>query len=440
MQSVASSKSETDASPDGGTPLFTFSRIAAALVPGVVSLLLAGVIASVLGALVDEHRLTAAEIGECATLEALVMGVVTGVAAAFLPARHLRIIGLAAGIALGLLDFATMGAHSTGVLFLRSLAGIPDGILLWITIGMIARSAVPARWAGVFLTALTASQLVLALAYVWVIPRFGADGAFAALGISALAGTVASIWLPNSYTPLPKPEGESGAPPLRGWIALFASLLILAAIGAVGVYLQPLAHEAGLDADVARTAVWVSLVFQITGGSLATALAHRLHYFPAFLMSVLGLVAGWAVFDFHVSAFLFVTANSCVGFMALFIGPFIVPMTIEADPSLRAAMQSAGAQVLGGAIGPALAVPLVGDQDVHGAIFLGIALVLSGMAIVAALHAFAVHERRRAGTTMPLSAGYARNVVFEGPGGPPITVCADQRRDDPEQQSPSQRV
>jgi hypothetical protein len=375
-------------------PALTAGEIAATLVPGVVSLLLAGVIAAVLGALEDEHRLSAAALGQCATLEALVMGVVTGAAAAWLPARHMRLIAIVSGTALGLLDLATMGAHSSAILILRTLAGVPDGILLWITIGMIARSAVPGRWAGVFLTALTASQLVLALAYVWVVPRFGADGAFAALGIAAFAGVPCAFWLPKFYAPLPKPEGESGMPPMRGWIALFASLLILAAIGAVGVYLQPLAHQAGLDADVARMAVWVSLVFQIAGGSLATLLAHRLHWFAAFVISALGLVLGWALFDFHVSALVFVAANSCVGFMGLFIGPFIVPMTIEADPSLRAAMQSAGAQVLGGAIGPLFASFVVGDRNVHGSVFLGVALVLAGMVIVTGLHLFAIRERQ----------------------------------------------
>jgi hypothetical protein len=376
-----------------GPPL-TAREIVSTLALGVISLLLAGVVATVLGALQDEHRLSAAGIGQCATLESLVMGLTTGIAAAWLPARHLRSIGVLASAALAVVDLATMGAHSTGILILRTLAGVPDGLLLWITIGMIARSAVPARWAGVFVTALTATQLVLALAYVWIVPRFGADGTFAALAATGFAGIAFSLWLPKSYAPLPKPEAESGMPPLRGWTALFASLLILAAIGAVGVYLQPLAHQAGLSADVARTAVSVSLVFQIAGGSLAIALAHRLHYFPAFVVSVIGLAVGWAMFDFHISALAFVAANSLVGFMGLFINPFIVPMTIEADPSLRAAVQSAGAQVLGGAIGPLFATFVVSDQDVRGAVFLGIALLLAGMAIVAGLHVFAMRERR----------------------------------------------
>ncbi len=377
-----------------GRPLIAREAVAA-IAPGVVALLLSGVIAMVLGALADEHRLSAAGIGECATLEALVMGLTTGIAAAVLPPTRLRLVGVVSAAALGVLDLATMGAHSVSILILRTLAGVPDGLLLWITIGMIARSAVPARWAGVFLTALTASQLVLALGNMWVIPRFGANGTFAALAVVAFAEMAFAVWLPRSYAPLPKPDGESGMPPLRGWIALFASLLIMASTSAVGVYLQPLAHQAGLDADVARTAVWVSLAFQIAGGSLATLLAHRLHYFLAFVAAMFGFLAGWAIFDFHVSALLFVMGNACIGFMSLFLGPFNVPMTIEADPSLRAAMQSAGAQVLGTAIGPLFSSFVVGDRNVHGAIFLGTGLLLAGMTIVAGLHFVAARERMR---------------------------------------------
>jgi len=61
-------------------------------------------------------------------------------------------------------------------------------------------------------------------------------------------------------------------------------------------------------------------------------------------------------------------------------------MTIEADPSRRAAVQSGAAQLLGGAMGPLLASRLVSDQDVHGALWLGAGLMLAGLAVVAWLH------------------------------------------------------
>jgi len=63
-----------------------------------------------------------------------------------------------------------------------------------------------------------------------------------------------------------------------------------------------------------------------------------------------------------------------------------VPMTIEADPSRRAAVQSGAAQLIGGAMGPLLASQLVSDRDVHGTLWLGAGMLVAGLAIVAWLH------------------------------------------------------
>ena len=179
-----------------------------------------------------------------------------------------------------------------------------------------------------------------------------------------------------------KKPGEGGAPPFRGWIALGATLIYVSANGAVSVYLQPLAHQAGLNADIARTALWTSLIAQTLGGAAATALAGRVRYFTVFLITSATLLAVWYVYSLHSPAWLFMLANAAAGLVALFLGPFLVPMTIDADPSRRAAMQSGAAQLLGGAMGPALASLVVSERDVHAVLWLGAALLLAGLAVV----------------------------------------------------------
>ena len=71
--------------------------------------------------------------------------------------------------------------------------------------------------------------------------------------------------------------------------------------------------------------------------------------------------------------------------MAVLLGPFLVPMMIDADPSRRAALQSGAAQLLGGALGPLLGALIVGDADVRPILWLGVALVVVGLAGVAVL-------------------------------------------------------
>jgi hypothetical protein len=385
---------QTPTVPEAIGPDLTLGAVASAQSFGVVSLLFAGVLPALLGALGDEQRLSASGFGWVAALEALSMGGATALAGMILPARQLKLIGLFATLALAAIDFACMGASGAGVLVLRSLAGVAEGVLLWITVGMIARSETPERWAGVFFTASTAAQLALALIFAFVaIPRFGADGGFAVLGATTLLGVGGVFACPNRYGALPGTEGAAGPPPFRGWVALFATLFFVASTGAVGIYLQPLAHEAGLTADVARTALWTSLTAQILGAMAATAVAGKVRYFTAFLAGTAVFLGTWAVFATHAPAWGFIAANTAGGFASVFVAPFLVPMTIEADPSRRAALQSAGAQLFAGALGPLAAARIVSDNDVHGALALGVAFLLVGMSVITLLHVLAVRDR-----------------------------------------------
>jgi hypothetical protein len=368
-------------------PDLPLHQAAAAMALGVVSLLLAGVLAAVLGEMADEHRLSAAGIGFTATYEALSMGISTAAAGVLLKPKGLRRIAILAALALAACDLMSMRASGTGIMLIRTAAGVPEGVLLWITIGMIARTRIPERWAGYFFTVLTASQLAVALLYaVWVLPVHGADGGFLGLAVASLAGIVFAFGLPKEYAPLPATEESGGVPPPRGIFALFATLIYIGGSGTVGIFLQPLAHEAGLDADVARTAIWVSLAAQIAGGAAATALSGHIRYFTVFALSAVVVIGSWGVYLLHPPAWAFIAATATGGFVGILLAPFLVPMTIEADPSRRAAVLSGSTQVLAGALGPFAASFVVADDDVHGAIVLGSITLLAGLALIAGLH------------------------------------------------------
>jgi hypothetical protein len=372
---------------DAVGPDLPLGEAVAALAVGVVSLLLAGVLPALLGALADEHRLSASGIGLTATFEALAMGLATAAAGIFLKPNHLKWIGGIAAIVLATCDFATLHAQGASIMIIRTAAGIPEGLLLWIAVSMIARTRTPERWAGIFFTALTAGQLVLALLYAqWVLPVYGADGGFAGLALASVLGLAAAFFLSDKYAPLPKSESESGSPPPRGWFALFATLIYIGASATVGVYLQPLAQEAGLGADVARTAVWISLAAQIAGGAAATVLAGHVRYFTVFVVAAVVLVLSWAVFLMQPPAWGFIAANAAGGFVSILIAAFVVPMAIEADPSRRAAVLGGSTQILAGALGPFAASFVVADDNVRGAIFIGAVSLFAGLALIAGLH------------------------------------------------------
>jgi hypothetical protein len=368
----------------------TLREAGAVIVLGVLSLDIIGVAPVLLGALQDEHRLSAAGIGLTAMLELVSMGLVTGLCGAFLKPERMRIIGLIAALALAVLHVAGVLASGGGVLLVRTAAGAPEGILLWITVGMIARSQTPERWAGVFFTCQVIAQLALAAVFWLVIlPRFGANGGLWALGLTTLIAAPVALMAPSRYGALAPDQGLSGAPPARGWAALVTTVVFTSANGAVSVYLQPLAHQAGLSANVARIALVASLVAQVCGGTLATLLAGRVRYVVVFAGCVAAYLIVWVVYGVSAPAWLFIAVTALSGVVTLMVGPFLTPMTIDADPTRRTAMQSAGAQIFGGAAGPLVASFLVSDDNVRTVLVMAVAALLVGFAMIFAIHATA---------------------------------------------------
>ena len=373
-------------------PAFSPAETAGAILFGVIALNVVGVAPVLLGALQDEHRLSAAGIGLTAMLELLSMGVVTGLCGAFLPPRRMRTIGAAMSLILAALNLAGLHASGTGVLLVRTAAGVPEGVLLWITVGLIVRTTTPERWAGVFFTAQVAAQLALAgVLWLAVLARFGANGGLWLLALTSLIGVPGALLIRSSYGLVSKDEGRPGGPPPTGWGALLAAAVFVSANGAVSVYLEPLAHQAGLSANIARVALFASLAAQLLGGVLATALAGKVKYRTVFIVCTVMFLIVWGIYGVSAPAWLFIAASALAGLTALLAGPFLTPMLIEADPTRRTAMQGGGAQVLGGAAGPLLSSFLVSDANVRGVLVQGAVALILGLAMITAIR-FAVRQ------------------------------------------------
>jgi len=372
---------------------------AAVLAIGTVAVLVIGVFPLLLGGLAEEHRLSAAGIGQAATLELLTLGLAAGAAGAWFKTERLKLIGIAAGVVLAGVDFSMFAASGATVMLLRAIAGAAEGVLLWITIGMIARQALPERMAGIFFAVQTAGQFLLAVLMA-AAPHLGADGGYAILGLTGLAAAALTVLIPARYAPLPRSEGGSGMPPLRGWIALIATVIWVAGGMAVGVYVEPLAHQAHLSDAVAGFAVSSSLAFQIVGSSTATLIAGRLRWLAMFFICAGGEALSWLALGIEPGTALFVAAVSGTGFFGLMALPFLVPMTIETDASRRTAMLSGGAQLVGSALGPFMISFVVSDTEARACLVYAAACTAVALGVMGWLHAAG---RRHAGV-MPAVA------------------------------------
>ena len=355
---------------------------------GVVAIMIAGLQPQLLGVLEQEGRLNPVQLGHAATAELLAMGLAAAGAGMLLKPERLKLIGLVSGLALAAIDALTVRVTGEAITIARAAAGLPSGVMMWIILSLIARAPRPERWSGVYLTLQTAAQFVVAsLLTALVIGRAGANGGWLTLaGLSAVAGVVA-LAAPDRLAPLTHhSEGPAGPPPLRGFAALGSAFLFLAFIVGVWVYAEPLSKQSGHAPGVVGLAVSVSLASQVAGGAAATVLAGRLRWYWTLLVCAaldLGIIA---VLGSLPPPWLFLAASGAFGFVWLFLMPFLVPMTIEADPSRRAAVLLGGAQLLGGSLGPLMASTVVTDTDARGALAFGAACLLAAMAIATALH------------------------------------------------------
>ncbi|MBX3431002.1 MAG: hypothetical protein KF779_15565 [Hyphomonadaceae bacterium] len=369
-------------------------QISALMFCGVVGLMIPGLQPLLLGALAEEGRVSAGQLGQVATAELLAMGLTAGLAGSLLKATRLKLVAIVALIALAIADASTPYVRGDALTLLRAAAGAPSGVLVWIAIAFIARTPTPERWAGAYVTTQTLGQLAMVtFIAALVMPQFGPDGGFQALGALCVLTIGVALLLPRELAPLPS-AATGGLPNARGWVALAVSFLFLATTSGAWVYLERLATQASHDPSVAERAVSFSLAFQIAGGMAATVLAGRISWFWTLLACALIDLGVFVGFGMLPEAGTFVALASVMGFVWLFATPFLVPMTIEADPSRRAALLIGGAQLVGGSLGPLFASFFVTDADARGAlIFGGVALSLAAL-IVLALHL----TRGRSGT------------------------------------------
>lgn len=349
---------------------------------GVVALLIAGLQPVILGALEREHRLSTAEIGLAATVELMALGVACGLAAAFLKPTNIRLKMLLACLLHAAVMWSTTLTSGAGVIATRAAAGACAGVMLWLAIGVIARSSRPERASGVFVTVQTFAQLVLAAALpATVMPQWGVNGALTCLAVISVLAGLAALAGPQSFVPLPKPEG-GGRLDARALGGLAAVFLWMAFIVALWVYLEPLAALAGLSPREAGLAVALALGLQVLGGAAATLVGDRVP--PARMLLGVGVINALilATLWSGPGRTVFVACVAVFGFLWLFALPFQTLLLIRIDPTRRASMQLGAAQLLGSSAGPLAASLVVGEGPVGRALLLSAACLAVSLVLI----------------------------------------------------------
>ena len=369
-----------------GAPGFTATQTLGAIGFGVLALLASGLSPLLFGLLDAAGRLTAAEIGWAAALETLVLGVVTAGCGARLAPRRLRTIAVLAALALALADLVSGGAAHGAFVAVRTAAGAAEGVLLWLAISLIARTATPERWAGALALGQPLSQFPAGvLLSAFVLPRAGAGGAFVALGVLTAACGAAALALPRALAPLPQAQAQGGPLPALGLASLVGSALFLSVLAGVAVFLGPLATRHGVDAAGLSTAVAAFYAAQIAGAGAATTLGGRAP--PLALMAAALAFMGGGLVALRLAGDAAAFAGGAAAFgLGAFLGmPALVGLAVEADPSRRSALQSGAAQLLGSALGPLAAAAAATAGGVDAVLGLGAGLGAATLLLFAAV-------------------------------------------------------
>jgi MFS transporter, DHA1 family, inner membrane transport protein len=181
---------------------------AAVLWIGSAGLLILGVIPILYGALHAERRINLAELGVIATVETLLIGVSSAVAAMLFSARNLRLKCTILLVALAVVDAAISVASSSNLILIdRALAGLIEGAMVAVSIELIARSRHAERLGRFFLAMQALAQGLLALGLAWwVVPGMGVNGGFLTLEIVCLVSIGVAIVVPHGI----RRDAESG--------------------------------------------------------------------------------------------------------------------------------------------------------------------------------------------------------------------------------------
>ncbi|WP_295933485.1 MFS transporter [uncultured Xanthomonas sp.] len=368
---------------------------------GAIALLILGVQPIVLGALLEQHLITLPGVGVVAMGEIIALGIGVALGDALLPVSWQRATAIVAALLAAALNLATVQAQGDAAFVaLRAVAGLAEGLLVWVATVSIVRAATPDRITAVFMVLQALAQIALAAALaLWVLPAAGWKGGFVSMAATCLLvlPLAAALSVPASLAPAADAQCAATATARLRWSpAMLAPLLVaflqMSAIGALWAYLEPLALRAGLDAHAAQLQTSWVLGMQIVGGLAAIYWVRRLSVTATLTLGSVALcLVAAAMYRVPGNAALgFAAVCVAFGFAWMFLMPFHVGLALRADAQGRVAVLVPAAQLIGSACGPLLASLLLHADDPA-----PVPLVGLGFALAAALLALWIGRRQR---------------------------------------------
>jgi hypothetical protein len=323
------------------------------------------------------------QLTQAATVEMLALGIVSGGMAGFLRHRRLRLWGALACLLLCLSNLAGLVSSGEAFVLSRGAAGAAGGVVIWIVTGLVTRSQAPVRLTALFAAAQSISQAALAAIIPLVASTLGANAGLAALAALAAVTAPLLLLIPSNLPDLPRPEKGQGALSLRSGAGLLGAFLLMAGIVGLWVFVDELAKMDHVSPSIASTSIAASLAMQVGGAAFVVALGPRLTPGRGLIFVGLGYLAVTGALAATTSGAAFMAAVLFLGFLWNVGLSLTVPLLIAVDPTRRAAMLTAGAQLLGGSAGPQITGLFATDANVRPVLVAAAALFVGTIVCVA---------------------------------------------------------
>ncbi|NIB40803.1 MFS transporter [Pseudomaricurvus alkylphenolicus] len=275
---------------------------------------------------------------------------------------------------------------------MRYLTGLGSGGLIGITFVMMGLTQRAERNMGYIIAGVLTygaiGLLVMPSAFHWV----GVAGVLFFFGVFCASGLLFVSQLPCSDQTHHEDAvvDEVTISPFNKWTALGGVLAYNLAIGIVWVYMFLVGVEAGISEQTVANALTVSQFLGIAGAMLAVFLEVRFGRLLPLLFGIIGGAFGIALILGTPTVFLYAAGVCVFNFLWNFTMPYLMATLASYDVRGRVVAIGVALQMLGYAVGPAVAASLLGagGYDLINSIAIALFMVAAVM-LVPGLRAYA---------------------------------------------------
>jgi predicted MFS family arabinose efflux permease len=298
-----------------------------------------------------------------------------------------RVLGLVACIVLALANFASTFAHGLTVMScVRFLAGLGAGVLItwgYAAIGLTRRSG---RNFGLLITAVLTYSALALLSLPTAYLTIGFDGVLIGLAVLALLALTCLAKLPDRLSDRHAYPDHTfrKVPSRQRTLALGSILAFFLAQGVVWAYLFLIGLAVGVDEQSVATGLTISQLAGIAGALTAALAGERVSHTSLLTVSVAIGIAPLFWLMYPMTAVAYAISVCAFNYSANVLTPLLMAMIARFDHSGQLVTRAIAAQMIGLAVGPALAARVIQANDYTRSLTMCVVLLAISLALMLA--------------------------------------------------------